>query len=80
MDYKCLKCGSTDYYVKTAIFPEKEAKFKISLGTYYMKTCANCGFVEMYAAAIVDREEKKERAKAEKNIEGTVGGKLNPEY
>ncbi|MGL6168339.1 MAG: hypothetical protein ACRC0Y_08640, partial [Fusobacteriaceae bacterium] len=63
----CMKCGSEKYYVKTAIFPEKNPGLKINLGTYYLKICSQCGFVEMYAAEIVDNER-------EKNVE------LKPEY
>ncbi|MGL6119070.1 MAG: hypothetical protein ACRC0V_01065 [Fusobacteriaceae bacterium] len=62
-----MKCGSEKYYVKTAIFPEKNPGLKINLGTYYLKICSQCGFVEMYAAEIVDNER-------EKNVE------LKPEY
>ncbi|MGL6170045.1 MAG: hypothetical protein ACRC0K_02205 [Fusobacteriaceae bacterium] len=67
MNVDCMKCGSEKYYVKTAIFPEKNPGLKINLGTYYLKICSQCGFVEMYAAEIVDNER-------EKNVE------LKPEY
>ncbi|MGL5123537.1 MAG: hypothetical protein ACRC6K_05185 [Fusobacteriaceae bacterium] len=58
MDIKCLKCDSSKYYVKTVVFPQKDSGLKIHLGTYYLKTCAECGFTEMYEAAIVDKEKE----------------------
>lgn len=59
LNVNCIKCGSEKYYVKTAIFPEKNPGLKINLGTYYLKVCSQCGFVEMYAAEIVDNEREK---------------------
>lgn len=59
LDVTCLKCKSTKYYVKTAVLPEKSPVIKIHFGTYYLKVCADCGFTEMYAAAIVDKEQDK---------------------
>lgn len=55
----CLKCRSSNYYVKTAIFAEKDNLLKIHLGTYYLKICSDCGFTEMYAAEIIDKEKNK---------------------
>ena len=63
LDARCLKCGSTDYYVKTVIYPEKKHKISINLGLYYLKICSKCGFVETYAAEIVDKEKNKNREK-----------------
>lgn len=59
MEINCLKCGSEKYYVRTAIFPEKDTGLKLHLGTYYLKICEECGYAEMYSAAIVDKEKEK---------------------
>lgn len=67
LNFKCLKCGSEKYYVKTAIFPEKDAGLKIEMGTYYLKICAECGYTEMYSAKIIDKDAKK--VKGKKNLE-----------
>ncbi len=69
LDIRCLKCGGSNYYLKTVIYPEKQAdkKLKINLGTYYLKICSDCGFVEMYAAEIIDKEKE-------------TSVKFNPEY
>ena len=32
----------------------------IDFGVYYLKTCLNCGFTEMYSAKIANGEEKNE--------------------
>lgn len=74
LDFKCCKCGSTKYFVKTAVLPEKDSKLKIELGTYYLKVCANCGYTEMYSAKIVnaDKSEAKENEKVKSK------GKLEP--
>lgn len=59
--FSCLKCGSTEHEVKNIVLPEKyKNKIKIDLGVYYLKTCLNCGFTEMYSAKIVNGEEKNE--------------------
>ena len=44
LDFRCPKCGSADFLVKTAVFPEKNAKLKLEFGTYYLKICADCGY------------------------------------
>ncbi len=59
LDFRCTKCGSSDYYVKTAIFPEKDSKLKVEFGTYYLKICSDCGYTEIYSAKVVDKELKK---------------------
>ena len=66
MDYRCLKCNSKKYFVKTAIIPEKSSGLKIELGTYYTKTCVECGYTEFYSAKIVNEDFEK------KNIELNV--------
>lgn len=66
LDFKCLKCGSEKYYVRTAILPEKETGLKIEMGTYYLKVCAECGYTEMYSAKILNKDKKKEK---ENNLE-----------
>ena len=58
MNVNCLKCKNDEYYVKTVIYPEKNPGLKINLGVYYLKICKECGFVEMYAAEILDTESK----------------------
>lgn len=72
LEYRCLKCGSDKYTVKTAIIPEKSAGLKLELGTYYVKTCLVCGYTEFYSAKIVDRDfekVKKEEKYAKKVVE-----------
>ena len=61
LEYKCLKCGSDKYIVKTAIIPEKSPGLKIEIGTYYIKTCVECGYTEFYSAKIVDKDFEKEK-------------------
>ncbi len=68
LDFKCLKCGCNEYYVRTAILPEKEAGLKIEMGTYYLKVCAECGYTEMYSARILNEDKKKKKEK-EQNLE-----------
>jgi hypothetical protein len=58
LDFRCLKCGSDKYYVKTAIIPEKSPGLKLKISTYYLKICKNCGYTEMYSAKILDRDEQ----------------------
>ncbi|MBP9509986.1 MAG: hypothetical protein KBE73_02470 [Fusobacteriaceae bacterium] len=59
LDVTCLKCASVKYYVKTVVLPEKNKVLKLHFGTYYLKVCAECGFVEIYAAEIVDKDKEK---------------------
>lgn len=59
LDFKCLKCGCTKYTVKSTILPEKNPGLKLELGTYYLKTCLNCGYTEIYSAKIVAESDKK---------------------
>ncbi|MBC2850807.1 MULTISPECIES: zinc ribbon domain-containing protein [unclassified Cetobacterium] len=61
LEYKCLKCGGDRYTVKTAIIPEKSPGLKIEIGTYYIKTCVECGYTEFYSAKVVDREFEKNK-------------------
>lgn len=69
LEYKCLKCGSYKYTVKTAIIPEKNPGLKLEIGTYYIKTCVECGYTEFYSAKIVDRDfEKVKKEKAKKTF------------
>ena len=68
LDFKCLKCGCNEYYVRTAILPEKEAGLKIEMGTYYLKVCAECGYTERYSARILNEDKKKKKEK-EQNLE-----------
>lgn len=67
LDFKCLKCGCEEYYVRTAILPERDTGIKIEMGTYYLKVCAGCGYTEMYSAKILDCDLKKEKKKAKEN-------------
>jgi len=57
MDFKCLKCSHDKYIVKTAFTAEKTPGIRLELGTYYLKTCLNCGYTEMYSAKILDKDE-----------------------
>lgn len=72
LDVRCLKCGSIKYYMKSAVLPEKNQVIKLHLGLYYLKVCIDCGFTEMYAAAIIDKE--KDTGK-----ESVLNEALNPE-
>lgn len=56
LDFKCMKCGCETYQVKTTILPEKSIGLKLELGIYYIKTCINCGYTEIYSAKIVNLE------------------------
>ena len=38
------------------MIPEKSPGLKIEIGTYYVKTCVECGYTEFYSAKIVDKE------------------------
>lgn len=58
LDYRCLKCGSEEYIVKTVFVPEKEPGIKLELGRYYYKICADCGYTEIYSAKIIDKYEE----------------------
>ncbi|MGL4868132.1 MAG: zinc ribbon domain-containing protein [Cetobacterium sp.] len=61
LEYRCLKCGSDRHIVKTAVIPEKNLGLKIEIGTYYIKTCIDCGYTEFYSAKIVDKEFQKNK-------------------
>ena len=71
LDFKCLKCGCNKYYVKSTLLPEKSEGLKIKMGMYYLKSCANCGFTEIYSAEVLnqEKEEKKEEV-LEPKLEG----------
>ena len=56
LDFRCPKCGCDKYQVKTCIIPEKTPGLKLELGKYYVKTCINCGYTEMFSAKIVDKD------------------------
>lgn len=58
LDFKCIKCGSDKYIVKTVFLPEKEPGIKLELGRYYFKTCVECGFTEVYSAKVIDSNEE----------------------
>ena len=60
LDFRCVKCGCDKYQVKTSILPEKSPGLKLELSTYYIKTCLNCGYTEIYSAKIVDMEKDEE--------------------
>lgn len=51
-----MKCGSERYQVKTTVIPEKKPGLKLEIGTYYLKTCLDCGYTEIYSAKIVNLE------------------------
>ena len=65
LDFRCSKCGSLDYFVRTAIFPEKNSKLNFEFNTYYLKICSDCGYTDIYSAVIVDKELKKSKVKHE---------------
>ena len=58
MNFRCLKCEGEDYVVKTTFMAEKTPGLRLELGTYYLKTCSNCGYTEMYSAKILDKDEE----------------------
>lgn len=62
LDFRCAKCGSDKYQVKTTVIPEKSPGLKLEFGTYYIKVCLECGYTEMYSAKIVNME-KNDRKK-----------------
>lgn len=68
LDFRCPKCGSADFFVKTAVFPEKDAKLKLEFGTYYLKICADCGYTEMYSAKVVNKDLKEKNAPTPKPV------------
>lgn len=72
LDFKCLKCGCEKYYVKTAVFPEKEVGLKIEMGTYYLKICAECGYTEMYSAKVLNKDKEKNKNKKGNKLEPKV--------
>lgn len=61
LDFKCAKCGGSKYQVKTMVVPEKSAGIKLEFGMYYLKTCLECGYTEMYSAKIVNMEKDDEK-------------------
>ncbi|MGL4999835.1 MAG: hypothetical protein ACRC5W_08205 [Cetobacterium sp.] len=61
LEYRCLKCGSDKYIVKTTVIPEKSPGLKIDIGTYYIKICIECGYTEFYSAKIIDKEFSKNK-------------------
>lgn len=58
LNFSCLKCKNDSYEVKTTFMPEKDKGFKLEMGAYYLKTCLNCGYTEMYSAKILDKDEE----------------------
>ena len=53
---KCLKCGSASCEVKTIAMPTKKLTgAKISLDTFYLKICQNCGYTEMYSTKVIEK-------------------------
>ncbi len=60
MNFRCIKCDSENYEVKTAFMAEKTLGLRMEVGTYYLKICSNCGYTEMYSAKILDKDEKPE--------------------
>ena len=73
LDFKCFKCGSNKYYVKTTFLPERESGLQIKMGMYYLKTCAECGFTEMYSAKVINKDEEK-KEKDGKNLKPKMEG------
>lgn len=63
LDFRCIKCGCDKYQVKTTILPEKSPGLKLEFGTYYIKTCLNCGYTEIYSAKIVNMEKMEKHEK-----------------
>ena len=54
-----MKCGSEEYKIKNVILPEKNDKLiGFETGLYYFKTCLKCGYVEIYSAKILDKNEE----------------------
>ena len=55
---KCFKCSSTLCEIKTIALPTKTLTgTKISLDTFYLKICENCGYTEMYSTKIIQKVE-----------------------
>lgn len=53
---KCLKCGSKLCEVKTIAIPTKPlGATKISLDTFHLKICQNCGYTEMYSTKVIEK-------------------------
>ena len=53
---KCLKCGSTSCEIKTTVLPVKKlGEAKITLDTFYLKICQNCGYTEMYSTKVIEK-------------------------
>lgn len=56
---RCLKCRSCSCEIKTIALPTKTVTgVKISLDTFYLKICQNCGYTEMYSAKIIEKVQK----------------------
>lgn len=55
---KCFKCSSKLCEVKTIAIPTKSLiGTKISLDTFYLKICKNCGYTEMYSTKVYENVE-----------------------
>lgn len=53
---KCFKCGSTLCEIKTIAIPTKTLTgTKISLDTFYLKICQNCGYTETYSTKVLEK-------------------------
>lgn len=59
LDFKCIKCGNSNYFVETIVLPKKNSKLKLDIGTYYLKICSNCGYTEIYSAKILNNSKEK---------------------
>lgn len=59
LDFSCLKCGCSEYDVKNIYIPEKtHGIVGMDIGVYYYKICLECGYVEIYSAKVIDKNEK----------------------
>ena len=59
LDFNCLKCGCSEYEVKNVYMPEKNRNIVgMDIGLYYFKICLECGYVEIYSAKVIDKNEK----------------------
>ncbi|WP_073507934.1 hypothetical protein [Streptobacillus notomytis] len=74
MQKKCIVCGSEEFCIKNIYLTVKDMKdngdltYKIfdlisKNELFYLKICRNCGKVEMYSAAIVEENFKKNNYK-----------------
>lgn len=68
LDFKCIKCGCEEYFVETVVLPKKNSTLKFDIGTYYLKICTNCGYVEFYSAKIINDSKEKKKKEKEKNV------------